>query len=275
MSFKNDAIYYLFKVLYFLGKKQYLHKIWWFFYYFDFWRRKIVFKNLDIAFPKKDKKEKIKIAKNLYKNFLKFFEDAILFDKNPNLLNIEIKNKVFLEEVLKLNEPAIFVTAHFGNWEILPKYISYQDKRPIAIVMRKIDHPKIDEFFKKIRGDNNIKILKKDDIRGIVRALKKEKRLVGILIDQYISNKKEPEITFFKKTKFNSSVSRLSKSLDTIVLPVFIYLEKDKYIVEFKEPKRFENTTIEDFTKWQANTIEDMIKKYPDQYYWFHNRWKD
>ena len=275
MSFKNGAIYFLFKVLYYLGEKQYLHKIWWLFYCFDFWRKKIVFKNLDIAFPKKDKKEKVKIAKNFYKNFLKFFEDAILFNKNPSLLNINIKNKALLEEVLKLNEPVIFVTAHFGNWEILPKYISYQYKIPIAIVMRKIDHPKIDEFFKKIRGDNNIKILKKDDIRGIVRALKKEKRLVGILIDQYISNKKEPEITFFKKTKFNSSVSRLSKSLDTMVLPVFIYLEKDKYIVEFKEPKRFENTTIEDFTKWQANTIEDMIKKYPDQYYWFHNRWKD
>jgi len=275
MNFKNRAVYYLFKVLYYLGEKQYLQKVWWFFYYFDFWRKKIVFKNLDIAFPKKDKKEKIKIAKNLYKNFLKFFEDAILFDKNPNLLNIEIKNKVFLEEVLKLNEPIIFVTAHFGNWEILPKYISYQDKRPIAIVMRKIDHPKIDEFFKKIRGNDNMKIIEKNNIKGIIKALKTEKRLVGILIDQYISNKKEPEITFFKKTRFNSAVSRLSKSLNTIVLPVFIYLEKNKYIIEFKKYRKFENTTIEEFTKWQANTIENMIKKYPDQYYWFHNRWKD
>ena len=275
MSFKNSATYSLFKALYYLGKKQYLHKVWWFFYYFDFWRKKIVFKNLDIAFPKKNKHEKIKIAKNFYKNFLKFFEDAILFNKNPNLLNIEIKNQAFLEEVLKLNEPIIFVTAHFGNWEILPKYISYQYKRPIAIVMRKIDHPKIEDFFKEIRGDNNIKIIKKNDIKETVKALKKEKRLVGILIDQYISNKKNPEIIFFKKTRFNSAVSRLSKSLNAIVLPVFVYLEEDKYIIEFKKYRKFENTTIEEFTKWQANIIENIIKKYPDQYYWFHNRWKD
>lgn len=275
MSFKDNLIYYLFKVLFYLGKKQYLHKIWWFFYYFDFWRKKIVFKNLDIAFPKKDKKEKIKIAKNFYKNFLKFFEDAIIFNKDPNLLNIEIKNKTFLENVLKLNEPVILVTAHFGNWEILPKYIYYQCKKPIAIVMRKIDHPKIDDFFRKIRGNENIKIIQKNNIKETIKALKKEKRLVGILIDQYISYKRNPKILFFKETRFNSAVSRLSKSLNAVVLPVFIYLEKDKYIVEFKEYKKFEATTIEEFTKWQANTIENMIKKYPDQYYWFHNRWKD
>ena len=252
-----------------------MRKVWWFFYCFDFWRKKIVFKNLDIAFPKKNKKEKIKIAKNFYKNFLKFFEDAILFNKNPNLLNVTIKNKVFLEKALELNKPVIFVTAHFGNWEILPKYIFYQYKRPIAVVMRTIDHPKINDFFKKIRGDYNIKLIKKNNIKETVKALKKEKRLVGILIDQYVSNQKNPEIIFFKKTKFNSAVSRLSKSLNAIVLPVFVYLEKNKYIVEFKEHRKFENTTIEEFTKWQANTIENMIKKYPDQYYWFHNRWKD
>jgi len=275
MNFKDSIIYYLFRALYYLGERQYLHKTWRFFYYFDFWRKKIVFKNLDIAFPEKDRKEKVKIAKNFYKNFLKFFEDVIIFNKNPDLLNIKIKNRFFLEKVLKLNEPVIFVTAHFGNWEILPKYISYQYKKSIAVVMRKIDHPKIDAFFKKVRGDSNIKIIKKNNIKEVVKVLKEDKGLVGILIDQYIGNRKNPEIIFFKKTRFNSAVSRLAKSLNAIVLPIFIYIERDKYIIEFKEYRRFGNTTIEEFTKWQANIIENMIKKYPEQYYWFHNRWKN
>jgi len=39
-------MYYLFNFIYFLGEKKLLSKFWWLFYYLDFFRKKIVFKNL-------------------------------------------------------------------------------------------------------------------------------------------------------------------------------------------------------------------------------------
>ena len=268
--------YYLFKILYFFGKKQYLSKYWWVFYYLDFWRKKIVYKNLNIAFPHKSKKEKIEIAKNTYKSFLHFFEDIIKYNDNPNSIKIEIKNKTIIEKVLNTNKPIIFMTAHFGNWEILPKHIYYKYKKPIAIIAREIEDPKINSFFKNIRSNDNIKIInKKKGAKEIINSIKKEKRIIGILIDHYTKNKNAPTVNFFKKTKFNPAISKLAKSLNTIVIPTFIYWDKDKYIIEFKEPKSFENTNIQQFTQWQATVIEKMIKKYPEQYYWFHNRWKN
>jgi len=47
-------------------------------------------------------------------------------------------------------------------------------------------------------------------------------------------------------------------------------------MLEFKTPKTFDKDkdTIESFTQWQADVIENIIKQHPDQYYWFHNRWK-
>jgi KDO2-lipid IV(A) lauroyltransferase len=70
-------MYYLFRIFYALASIKMLSKLYLIVYYLDFSRKKVVFKNLDIAFPEKEKKEKIKIAKNTYKNFLTFFEDSI------------------------------------------------------------------------------------------------------------------------------------------------------------------------------------------------------
>jgi KDO2-lipid IV(A) lauroyltransferase len=270
-------MYYLFRIFYALASIKMLSKLYLIVYYLDFSRKKVVFKNLDIAFPEKEKKEKIKIAKNTYKNFLTFFEDSIEFHKNPEKFKtINVKGENYLFEALNSNKPIIFMTAHFGNWEILPKFFTTQYKKPIAIIIREIENPKIDKFFKKIRGNNqDIKIInRRKSAREVLKAIIKEKRILGVLIDQFTRNKHAPKVKFFKKTAFNPAISKLAKSLNAIVVPTFIYKENNKYTVEFQEGKIIQGT-IEEFTKWQATTIENMIKKYPDQYYWFHNRWKD
>ena len=269
-------MYWLFRVFYALGSLRILSKIWWLVYYLDFFRKPIVLKNLDIAFPEKSKKEKIKIAKKTYKNFLTFFEDTIYFRKHPKeLKKIEVIGEKYIKEALKSEKPIILVTAHFGNWEISSKLISVKYKKPMAVVMREIENPKINRFFKNVRGGEDVKLInKKRASREIVRALLKEKRILGILIDQRTGSSSAVEIDFFVKTRFNPAVSKLAKSLKAVVIPGFSYKKNGKYILEFKAPREFD-TNIQEFTQWQGRVIEEMIKKYPDQYYWFHNRWKN
>jgi KDO2-lipid IV(A) lauroyltransferase len=269
-------MYYLFRLFYVLASIKILSKLCWIVYYLDFSRKKIVFKNLDIAFPEKSKDEKIKIAKNTYKNFLTFFEDSIEFNKNPDNVKIKIEGEHYFKEAVNSNKPVILMTAHFGNWELMPKFVYKKYQTPLAIIMREIENPKINKFFKKIRGNNqDIKIInRKKSAREIIKAIIKEKRVLGILIDQFTRNKNAPKVIFFKKTVFNPAISKLAKSLNAIVVPVFIYKKNNEYTIEFQESKTFQKN-IEEFTQWQASTIENMIKRYPDQYYWFHNRWKD
>ena len=46
-----------------------------------------------------------------------------------------------------------------------------------------------------------------------------------------------------------------------------------KYRVEFI-PINPKKKSIEDITQLYTTIIEQSIKKYPEQYFWFHNRWK-
>jgi len=271
-------MYYLFRIFYALASIKMLSKLWWIVYYLDFFRKPVVLKNLDIAFPEKNKKEKIKIAKNTYKNFLAFFEDTIEFKKNPKKFeDIEIIGEKYLTNAINSNKPIILMTAHFGNWEITPKFIYKKYKKPLAAIMREIENPKINKFFKNIRGNEDIKLInKKNSAKEVVKSLIKEKRILGILIDQNMNSNHAIKVKFFiENTPFNPAVSKLAKSLKAIVIPSFCYKKNNKYILEFKKPKIFtEKDTIESFTQWQANEIEKMIRKYPDEYYWFHKRWK-
>ena len=282
----NNLVYYLFLIFYYLVKytpkslkKIILNFFTWFLWTFDFVRKKVVLKNLEIAFPEKSEKERIKIAKEFYKKFVFYMASIIeILDVSlDELKQIEVRGEENLLKAQNSNKPIVFMTAHFGNWEIVPKIIGGVYEIPMVVLMREFDNPKIGEFFKKSRNSFNISTLnKKSSAREIIKALKKGKA-VGILIDQHSTNKTAIDVEFLgQKVKFNRAISTLAKKFGVVVVPLFTYEENGKDYLKILEPKEFsENDTIESFTQWQANIIENMIKKYPSEYYWFHKRFKN
>jgi len=272
-------MYYLFRIFYALGSAKILSKIWWIFYYLDFFRKPIVKKNLDIAFPQMNQSEKKKLLKKIYKNFASFFEDTIDFIKHKEKMDeIEIINREYITEAVKSGKPIIIMSAHFGNWELGPRLIA-EKFTPLAAIMREIENEKINKFFVKVRSHPNIRVIyRKKAAKEMLKAMLREKRALGILIDQYTRSKNAVKVRFFKPdTVFNPAVSKIAKATGAVVIPTFSYKKEDKYVLEFKTPRTFdkEKDTIESFTQWQADVIENLIKEYPDQYYWFHNRWKE
>ena len=281
----DSLIYILFLLFYYIVKfvpdflkKPVLNFFVWFIWNFDFFRKKVVLRNLEIAFPEKSQKERLKIAKEFYRKFIYYMADII---ENLDISKDELKNKTtiinekYIREGLLQNRPIVFMTAHFGNWEVVPKVIG-AFYTPMVVLMREFDNPKIGEFFKKSRNSFNITTLnKKSSAREIIKAFKSGKSL-GILIDQHSTSKTAIDVEFLgQKVRFNRAVSTLSKKFNAIVIPMFSYSEKGEYFIEFLEPKEFGNNTIESFTQWQADIITDMIRKHPSEYYWFHKRFKN
>jgi len=248
-------------------------------WHLDFFRKKVVLKNLEIAFPNLTKSERVDIAKGTYKKFLTYFADMI---KNIDITKEELTNKVtivgknYLEDALKSKKPIIFMTAHFGNWEFVPKVIG-ANYIPLVVLMREFENNEIAAIFAKNRNSFNIETINKDNAtKDIIKAIK-DNKAIAILIDQHSSSPKSIEVNFFnKRVKFNRGISVLAKKFNALIVPMFSYQINNQYILEFLEPKEFSNNdTIESFTQWQASIIEDMIKKYPSEYYWFHKRFKN
>ena len=243
-------------------------------YLLDKRRKKIIFTNLDLVFPDMPKNKKIEIAKKVYENFAFNLLELI---KNRNLSADDLKKKiefVGMEKVEKyLNKPAIFITAHYGNWEIIPWVLGGILNIPMTIVVRDLDNKLVNYFVKTSREKYNIKTVnKKGALKKLISDIKKG-RSIGILVDQNTARKEgEDVIMFGLKALHTPSAALLSKRFKIPIIPVFVQRDKDKYKFIFKEPIIEED--IKKSVQKQSDVIEEMIRQKPEEWYWFHRRFK-
>jgi KDO2-lipid IV(A) lauroyltransferase len=243
-------------------------------YKLDKRRKKVVFTNLDLVYPDMSKEEKEKLAKKIYENFVQNVFDII---KNRNISKEELKKRVEFEGLEKvekyLDKPAIFITAHYGNWELLPLIVSELLNIPMTIVVRKIDNKFLDRFLRQNRERYNIQVIdKKGAMKGMIKAIK-EGRSIGLLVDQNTAKNEGVDVKMFGlKALQTPSAALLSKKFDIPVIPGFIQRNGDKYKIIFKEP--ILEKDIQKSVQKQSDAIEEIIREKPEEWYWFHRRFK-
>ena len=275
----NDFSYFLFKIFEFIIKlcpdNFLINFFGWLGYKLDNKRKKVIKTNLNLAFPEKSEEEKKAITKQVYKNFIR---NAIEVIKSKSASKEDILNKVEFEnfeetkEILK-EKPVIFVTAHFGNWELLPLALG-ANITPISAIAREIDNPKLNKEIVDTREKFNIKVFyKQGALKNMINSIK-ENRSIGIFVDQNTAKKEGIETTFFnKKVLQTPSASTLSKKFNLPIIMVFIEpMKNGKWKLVVKDI--FYTNDIQESVNKQSKLIEEEVKKFPSEYYWFHKRFK-
>ena len=240
--------------------------------------RKIIDTNLKICFSDKDKKWRNKTSLNIYKNYAKF---GIDFIKNQNttsekvLKKINFENIEILENALKDQKAIILTTAHYGNWELCA--LAYAAKfKAMSVVGRALDSKIMDKILSKNRGQLDIELINKfGGVKKILQAIK-NKRTIGMLTDQDASDNESIKISFFnQKVNYISAASIIAKKTNALLIPAYIYQNNfGTYNIRIFKALDANEHSIEELTKYQANTCEEMIKFKPDEYFFFHKRFK-
>ncbi|WP_348518768.1 lipid A biosynthesis lauroyl acyltransferase [Campylobacter sp. CCS1377] len=240
--------------------------------------RKIIDTNLQFCFPEKNKKQRDEIALKIYQNFTDF---GIDFIKNQNISKEEVLKKVifenedFLKQSLESKKPIILITAHYGNWEL--SSLAYAAKfGAISIVGRALDSKIMDKILSKNRTQFNIELINKFGGLKKMFSCLKNKRTLGILTDQDATDNESMVLNFFgHKVNFIVGASVLAKKTNALIIPSFIYKNENKgYNIKCFKPMDANNHSIEELTLYQAKCCEEMIKFKPDEYFFFHKRFK-
>ena len=274
------SILYLFsllplRVLYFLSDCFYALV-----YYIIGYRKKVVMQNLQIAFPEKSEKERIRIAKDFYHKFIDSMIETIkLLSASDSFFEKRFTGN--WEVVDQFYDSAKSVQLHLGhnfNWEwgmvVLQKKIRYQ---ALGVYMP-ISNKSLDKLFQKLRSRSGGKLLSARDMARDFLPYRSTRYCLGLIADQSPARMQNAQwFDFFnRKTAFTMGPARNAVRNGTIVIFAFITRpERGYYNVTFSVADEAPQAGSEDELTGQfVRYLENVIRNSPSMWLWSHRRWK-
>lgn len=242
-------------------------------------RRARALDNLRLAFPEKSFADIESIAKQCFENFaLRGVEFLRSRGRTLDdlLATTEVVGFEHLQEASSRGVGVIAVTGHIGDFERIHAFSSLSGY-PSSVVYRDAEQDGVNSIVNALRGDSGTKIIPRGNAaRPIMEALKRNE-LVGILPDQ---NADDIFIPFFGHpagTVLGPGV--IAERTKTPVIPVYcIALGGGKFRLVFGEelkPKPGYAVKGEGMMRAVNDWLESVIREYPDQWLWFHDRWRN
>jgi Kdo2-lipid IVA lauroyltransferase/acyltransferase len=241
--------------------------------------------NLKLAFPEwTDAQRRVtitKMARNLgwmaaeFAHLPKYTKDnidsVVVLDGHENFLAAHRRGKGVL-----------YLTGHIGAWE-LSSYAHALYGFPLHYLARPLDNRPLDALVNRYRGlSGNKPIFKNESARTVLRVIK-EGGTVGILADQNTMPDEGVFVNFFGTPACTTTgIARLALHTDAAVVPGYVYWDGNllKYRLRFDPPVELIRTgntdrDVMENTQRFAKVIEQVIRKYPEQWVWIHARWKN
>ncbi|DAB40315.1 MAG TPA: hypothetical protein CFH81_08960 [Sulfurovum sp. UBA12169] len=257
-------------------------------YHTDAKRRLLTLNNLALAFPEKEEKEIERVSKEVYSELSKTIAEILLmfadrFDIDEAVVNKDEAIEKLQRAIQDSPRGIIAMTAHFSNWELLAHFLA-KHGLPMLVVGRegnnKLIENNITQPFRKRYGNDTT--TKKKAILSMVKRLKSGGN-VGILIDQKAGGPNAVEVDFMgKPAQTITSLATLKQKLDPKIIPFFAArVANGKYRIIMQEPVEYnaqeeqeEEKKIEKMTAKYNEVMESVIRQYPSQWFWMHNRWR-
>jgi Kdo2-lipid IVA lauroyltransferase/acyltransferase len=246
--------------------------------------RRVGMRNLVLAFPEKSAGERRKIVRRVFTSLGRQFAEVCLF---PRYTRENVNRTVTydgyenFDRASQRGKGVLFLTGHVGGWE-LSAFAHSLYGHPLHFVMRPLDNPYLDALVRHYRTmHGNTPILKDDPARELLRAMKAG-ATVGILMDTNMTPPEGVFVDFFGIPACTASgLARIALRTDAAVVPGFTIWDPilRKYRLRFDPAVPLIRTGNNDAdivanTAQFTKVIEEVVRRYPDQWLWVHRRWK-
>ena len=246
-------------------------------------QRRIVLRNLATGLPEFSIKRRRSIARRMYRNLaLNVAEFASLRNlrdsgKFSNL--VEVEGEEYLAKLRAEGRGALALTGHIGNWELLAAAIAARGYR-LTVFARKMSDEALGGFVNHIRERCGVRTLDRTNTREILRRLG-QGHLIGILPDQDIPKLNGVFVEFLGTPAYTpTGLVSISLKTGVPIVPVFIARKTDgTHRVTIHPPLELIRTGRKEWdilrnTMRYTAVIESEVRKHPEQWMWFHNRWR-
>lgn len=240
-------------------------------------RRKVVENNLRQAFPEWSDSQVLGTASRTYRFFTRAAIDWLRYEDVREAESISVtgwEHVKYLEE-----DGGIIATGHIGYWELAASELADRFDS-FTVYADRQSNPGTDRIIRNLRENRGVySVNGPNGLRKLVRRVQ-DGRVVGLIRDQRPRNQHE-YVEFFgdqvKNTRILSFVARKTgrpvvpvamvrtgpESIELRVFPALDCSEK-----EVSDDNRC--NLLREYNAW----LEERIRKFPEQYFWPHRRWK-
>ena len=241
-------------------------------------------KNIATGFGELNKEKESEIIKGMWSNIGRTFaEYTYLKDfkfNKTNFPHMEIRGIKYLEDIKKNNQPVIFYSGHFANFELMAMEL---DKFGIkcAAIYRPLNNFFLNPLMEYLRMKYICPYQIPKGRMGMREIVDKIKNgySVALMIDQRVSEGPR-ELLFNKPAHTTTIPAQIALKYGCKLVPIFLERKEDiKFELTIHEPYEIEKTgndkqDSKNITLKINKILEKMIIKNPKQWIWSHNRWK-
>jgi KDO2-lipid IV(A) lauroyltransferase len=240
--------------------------------------------NLKLAFPEWNAEQRAKTLQGMIRSLGWM---AAEFARMPGYTRENIEQVIELDghenflEGQRRGKGVLFLTAHMGAWE-LSSFGHALYGFPLHYMARPLDNARLDALVNRYRGlSGNTPIFKNESARVMLKILK-DAGTIGILADQNTMPEEGIFVDFFGTPACTTTgIARVALHTGAAVVPGYAVwdAERKKYRLRFEPVLELVRTgdaeqDVRENTQKFARVIEEIIRKYPEQWVWVHARWK-
>lgn len=243
--------------------------------------RRIALRNISQAFPEWTEGRRREVIRGMFRHLgLSLFEILWL----PNLDAVTLPRTTIIEGLDRLlthvdaGRGVVVFTAHCGNWEWLACATGMAG-RPVSVLQRERNEAELNQFITDLRKRFGVKTIDRGSTgsaRELMRIIRRG-GILGFLIDQNIRTESAKVPFFGTPTLTPIGPAKLAIRTGALVTGGFIERRADGVqLIRFQEPNEVsrEDDPIE-LTARYTREIEEQIRRVPEQWVWFHERWRE
>ncbi len=245
--------------------------------------RRLALRNLAAAFgTEKTPAERLAIARGSFRHFGALTADVLkLFRLSPARVQalLEVEGEDNLTGALAAGRGVLIVTGHLGNWEVAAAAVSRLGK--LSVIARRLDNSALErELLGLRRRFGTTVIYKKEAARRVLEALRAGE-MVAILIDQNVLRREGVFVDFFgRPASTTPALAAFHLRTGSPVVPVFCRpTAAATYRVVIHPPLDLPSdgpleANVLKITQVSTKIIETEVRRTPELWLWFHDRWR-
>ena len=194
---------------------------------------------------------------------------------------LDVAGEEHVKAALARGKGALILLAHAGNFDLMGLIAAKLFGYPLTVITKlKNRDTAVNRLWERMRDRAGMKTVPSHNAyRACVKALKKNE-LVGFMLDQNRPAEQAVFVEFFGKPAATTpGLAFMSAQSGAPVVPVFMHRTPEgRHQLEvqaaLEPPPDREEATILAHTARYTKIIEDEVRRHPEQWLWWHKRWK-